>query len=89
MDLHIFGSPGRTSAEAELEIFRSPGRTDVWKPNFTSLPFGAERTCGSEASEVQKLNFISLAVKTGRKYFTSLEELVEQKCGTELMSHHG
>ena len=27
-------SPGRRSAEAELEIFRSPGRTEVWKAEF-------------------------------------------------------
>ena len=34
VDLHIFASPGRKSAKAEIEIFQSPGRTDVWKAEF-------------------------------------------------------
>ena len=75
MDLHIFGSPGRTNAEAVFEIFQSPGRTEVWKPN--SHIFQTRQSGSVEAklqtfrspgrAEVRKLNFISLAVKAGRK----------------------
>ena len=62
MDLSIFGSPGRTSAEekrdlsspgraevwkVELQIFGSQGRAEVRKRNFTSLKVPAEMKCGS------------------------------------------
>ena len=67
------------------------------KRNFRFLAVKTERNCASEVqtfkspgrAEVQKLNFRSLAAKVGRKRnFTSYEELAEQRCGTDFMSHH-
>ena len=62
-ELHIFGSPGRTSAEsgtsdlcqvrqsgtaeAKHQVFGSQGRAEVWKWNFRSLAVKTERKCGS------------------------------------------
>ena len=67
-ELHIFGSPGRTSAEsgtsylcqsrqsgsagAELHIFGSQGRAEVRKRNFTFLAVNAERKCGRGTSDL-------------------------------------
>ena len=67
-ELHIFGSPGRTSAEsgtsalcqsrqsgsagAELHIFGSQGRAEVRKRNFTFLAVNAERKCIRETSDI-------------------------------------
>ena len=61
-ELHIFGSPGRTSAQsgtsylcqsrqsgsagAELHIFGRQCRAEVRKRNFTFLAVNAERKCG-------------------------------------------
>ena len=65
---HIFGSPGRTSAEseisnlcqsrqsgsakAELHIFDSQDRAEVRKRNFTFLAVNAERKCGRGTSDL-------------------------------------
>ena len=67
-ELHIFGSPGRTSAEsgtsdlcqsiqsgsagAELHLFGSQGRAEVRKLNFTFLAVNAERKCGRGTSDL-------------------------------------
>ena len=67
-ELHIFGSPGITSAEsgtsdlcqsrqsgsagAELYIFGSKGRAEVRKRNFTFLAVNAERKCGRGTSDL-------------------------------------
>ena len=67
-ELHIFGRPGRTSAEsgtsdlyqsrqsgsagAELHIFGSKGRAEVRKRNFTFLAVNAERKCGRGTSDL-------------------------------------
>ena len=67
-ELHIFGSPGRTSAEsgtsdlcqsrqsgsagAELHIFGIQGRAEVRKRNFTFLAVNAERKCGRGTSDL-------------------------------------
>ena len=67
-ELHIFGSPGGTSAEsgtsdlcqsrqnrsaeAELHIVGSQGRAEVRKRNFTFLAVNAERRCGRGTSDL-------------------------------------
>ena len=66
--LHIFGSPGRTSAEsgtsdlcqsrqsgsaeAKLHIFGSQGSAEVRKRNFIFLAVNAERRCGRGTSDL-------------------------------------
>ena len=101
MDIHIFGSPDRTSAEAELEIFRSSGRTEmrkaelhifgsqgraeVRKRSFSTLEVLAERYCECFSSDLGSQD----RTEVQKRSFTSLDELAEQKCGTEIMSRHG
>ena len=63
-ELHIFGSPGRTSEEsgtsdlcqssagAELHICGSKGRAEVRKRNFTFLAVNSERKCGRGTSDL-------------------------------------
>ena len=67
-ELHIFGSPGRTSAEsgtsdlcqsrqsgsaeAEHYIFGNQDRAVVRKRNFTFLAVNAERKCGRGTSDI-------------------------------------
>ena len=76
MNRHIFGSPGRTSAQSELETFRSPGRADVWKAELQSRLSGSVKSKlqifrSPGRAKVRKLNLRSLAVKAGWKNWQS------------------
>ena len=64
----IFGSPGGTSAEMELEIFRSPGRTEVWKAEFHIF-------ANQGRAEVLKRSFRPLEVLTEQKCWSWISYL--------------
>ena len=51
VDLSIFGSPGRTSAEDERDL-RNPGWAEVVKAELRSLAVKTKRNCGSKASDL-------------------------------------
>ena len=83
----IFRSPGRAEVrKVELLIFGSKDRAELRKQSFRLLKVLAEKSWCPEA----ELYIVgSKGRREVRKWnFTSYEELAQQKCGTDFMSHH-
>ena len=85
VDLPIFGSPGRTSAEDERDLSKSwpsvsteSGTSDLWQFRQSGIAEAKLQTFKSPGrAEVQKLNFRSLAAKTGQKFGSGTSHLTK------------
>ena len=81
VDLPIFRSPGRTSADDERDLW-SPGRVEVWKAEFQI--FGSK-----DRAELRNQSFRSLKVLAERKCgsWTSYRWQLKQSRSSEVELH--